>query len=481
MGKNKTPTLTADEIALGKLLRADPLEFCKVACQFTPHRVQVEVLTSPLEYQRSLLPWGRQFGKTKILSVYIAWKIFAERNYSAFLFAPSGEQSRILFDYVAETYAQSEYLQRYAPAQIRGNVLTVGGPQWGSKVEYIKTGLTGEHARGRSVKGKGIIVFDELSSFLYPQEVTQVIEPFLASQGGGEVFLSSPGEVGSFMHELYLDFKGQERLAIEAGRKPRHRVYECTWRDTDHLSPEWVAEQKRTLCKQDREWFYLREYEGKWTKTEGAFFSRDHITACQVTEPLPTGGKGDTWIYSLDPGLDKSPAVLLIARYNAVKRRLEVVECISLVRKSNKYVHEDGGHEKVDGYPDLLDLILDLRKTRPIHRLYEDFGIEKTIGELLQNTFHVNVIDCRIGGYNAKLTALQDLQRSLSAQRIVWEDHRITRQLLEFSAPVNKQSGKYMFPDSNDDIVVALFQLNRYLGDRVESPYLVESGSRAIW
>lgn len=469
-----------DERAVHTYLRSDPVAFCQHVLNVRPHRKQIEVLTSPLERQKSLIPWGRQFGKTTVMSWYLTWKVFAEPDYHAFCFAPSGEQSRLLWERVVHFYETAPYLVRYCSHDVKGHRLMVGGPTWNSSVEYIKTGLTAEKARGRTVQ-KGVIVFDELASFLYPAEITGVLEPLIASQGGGEVFMSSPGEVGGFSHQLYEDLKEQERLALEREETPRHRVYEATWSDTDHLSADFVAEQERILTKQGRRWFFDREYLGAWTKTEGAFFNADDVRACQSRTPLASGDKGSTWIYSLDPGLDRSPAVVLIARWSATLRRLEVVECLSLVRDGNHYI-QDGGHERLSGYPDLLDLLLDLRRERPIYRLYYDPGIEQTLSEILGNRFSVNVVPVRVGGYAAKLTALQDLQRSLASRRIVWEPPRITAQLLGFSAPVNPTTGRFDFPDRDADIVVALCQLNRYLADHVEEPFVMEAvGGRREW
>lgn len=470
----------SDEIVLHNWLRSDPVAFCRHALKFNPHKKQIEVLRAPLERCKSILPWLRQAGKSTIMANFLTHRLFACRNYSAFLFAPSGEQSRLLFDKIVHNYETSDYLRRYTDFKVKGHVLSVGGHAWNSKVEWIKTGLTAENARGRSTSGNGIVVFDEIASFLYPQEIVGVIEPFIAS-GGGEVFLSSPGEVGSFMHGVYLDFKEQEALALADGRTPRHRVYECEWSDTDHISAEFVAEQERILTKQGRRWFFEREYLGKWTKSEGQFFNSADVKSCQSPTTL-TGGSADCWIYSLDPGLDRSPAVLLIARWSPLHRRLEICECLSLVRASNRYVRDGDGHETIDGYPDLLELILERRRERPIHRFYADPGTEKNIPETLKNRFAVNVVECRIGGYAAKLTALQDLQRALSEKRIVWEDGRITRQLLDFAPPKDAVTGRYDFPDSNYDIIAALTQLCRYLGDRVETPFLFDAGGvRTAW
>lgn len=467
----------SDEIAYHRWLRSDPVAFVRHALKKSPHRKQIDVLRSPLEKQKSMLPWGRGFGKSQVIAWYIAHKLYAESNYRAFLFAPSGQQAEELFSKIPLCYETSDYLRRYATWKVTGHKFTVGDARWNSSVEWIKVGLTGEGGRSRHTN-KGLIVFDELSSFLYPQEVTEVLEPLIATQGGGEVFLSSPGEVGSYMHRAYLDFREQETLAVTEGRPPRHRVYEADWTDTEHLSADFVAEQERKLTKDGRRWVYEREYLGRWTKSEGQFFNAQDVKACQLAETLK-GGPLDCWIYSLDPGLDRSPAVLLIARWSPLNRRLEICECLSLVRASNRYVSESDGHETIDDYPELLDVILNRRRERPIFRFYSDPGCERNIGETLRNRFAVNVEECRIGGYSAKLTALEDLRRALSEKRIVWNDPRITAQLLGFAPPVNPQTQRYEFPDADYDIIAALTQLVRYLGDRIETPFVVEAGRRA--
>ena len=467
-----------DELAFHLLLRDDPISFARHACKFEPHSKQIEFLQSPLETCRTAIAWPRRFGKSKIVAAFLCWRLFAIQGYNAYIFAPSGDQSRVLFEYVQNTFETSPYLQRYATFSVKGNRLTVGGKEWGSYVELVKTGLVGENARGRGVQdGKGIIVFDEVNSFLYPNEVTEAIKPYVAP-GGGIVYLGSPGDAGSWWHQTLTDWR-----ALQAEGSKRHKVIDCSYEDVPHIEREFVEVERQEAIKKDRLWVFEREYEGKFTTPQGQFFDREDVEQCHIQGELQ-GGKGDVWIYSLDPGLDRSPSVLLIARFNQILDRLEIVDCRSLVRHTNKHATIDDGHEKIGEYEEIVDLILDLRKSRPIHAFYIDPGCEKNIGERLRNSFRVNVIDCRIGGYNAKLAALKDLQRSLGDQKLVWSDHRITRQLLEFSPPINRQTGRYEFPDKDYDIIAALTQLNRYIGDREVTPFLVEVGTRtrgALW
>lgn len=456
-------------------VRNDPIAFAQLVCGFEPNRAQRRVLTTDLENKRAMLPWGRRFGKSWIVAVYLAHRLFSIPGYNAYIFAPSGDQSSVIFDYIVQIFETSEYLKRYVPFNVKGNALFVGDKDWRSRVEKVKTGLVGDNARGKGVQdGKGLIVFDEIASFIYPEQVTAAIKPYI-SPGGGYVLLSSPGEVGSWMHETYLDWQEQERLGSSM-----HVVFEATWEDCDHIKPEVVAEEKREATAKGRLWEFEREYLGRWTVTDGAFFNAEDVRECQVSGALQ-GSKGDVWVVGVDPGLDASPMVILWARFNPLLDRLEVCDCYSFIRDTNKKADRNDGHIIVTTYEEIITFILDQRKARPIHCLYLDTGIEKHIGERLANSFRINVIPDRIGGYNAKLAALKALQRSLADQRIVWQDHRITSQLLRFSPPINRQSGNYDFPDTDYDIISALCSLNRYLGDVENIPFACVSGGKCEW
>src|SRR5687767_7201867 len=105
MGK-KTRQPTNDEIiasfdndskAFALWLRQNPIAFCKYICGLTPHRAQEEFLNLSFKTSHVMLPWGRQFGKSTIVAFYIAHLLFSQPNYSAFLFAPSGDQTKIIF------------------------------------------------------------------------------------------------------------------------------------------------------------------------------------------------------------------------------------------------------------------------------------------------------------------------------------------------------------------------------------------------
>jgi len=275
------------------------------------------------------------------------------------------DQSSVIFDYIVQVFETSEYLKRYCPFNVKGNALHVGDKDWRSRVEKVKTGLVGDNARGKGVQdGKGLIVFDEIASFTYPEQVTAAIKPYI-SPGGGYVLLSSPGEVGCWMHETYLDWKEQERLGSSM-----HVVFECTWEDIDHIQPEVVAEEKREATAKGRLWEFEREYLGKWTVTDGAFFNAQDVLDCQLTGTLQ-GSKGDVWIYSLDPGLDRSPSVspLLTLPDSELVDGERFIVCRPEGRRIQTYGHEDllapffAERQADDGFPFRRDVVVGFAST----------------------------------------------------------------------------------------------------------------------
>ncbi len=466
----------ADADALLRL-RSDPVLFCRLL-GFTPNKAQVRLLRADLHEQKTLLPWGRGGGKTEGMSYKIPFDCLRFRDFKVYIFSPSADQSKELFDRIPTHLSRCEFPLIRNSFEEAGNTIYFGGDEWGSFVKVLLVGLDASRARGKHVHF-GYLVGDEINSHHDARLIHDVLLPSVGT-GGGIVYMSSPGEIdeSNFMYRTFLDWRELEKEEKARGEKPRHCVMNWTYKDSHHLSRQAALDALREYKRQGRLWFFKREWLGRFTRSAGQFFNAADVQSCHVRDQL-SGARGDTWIYSIDPGLDRSPAVILISRWNPIRRRLEITELISVVRESNKYVDSEAGHARVRDYTDLLDLILRLRQERPISRLYYDPGCEQTIAETLANSHQVPIVPCRIGGYAAKLTALRDLERSLAARRIIWADSRITNQLLRF-APIVKSNGEYEFPDKDYDIIAALTQLNRYLGDRTETPFIVSKHERKV-
>lgn len=475
--------IDGDELALHILLRDDPIVFCKHVLGFTPHTAQAELLRDDLTSQFTLVVGSRQTGKTYGISAKITHDLFAHPGIRIFIYNPSQAQSDVLFSYVHRFFQTSPYLKRFCKFRIKGSKLLVGDEGSESLLEVVRVGVDGKTARGRSVEGNGYVIGDETQGLIGDGwKTAQACEAIASTneRGGGIVYLSSPGDPDdrNFFFATYKDWSEQQQIAESEGRKPRHKVYTFRSSETDHISPDFLRDQHRRYKAAGREWIYLREHESAWVKAEGLFFHDADVRQCCVDD-ITEGGRLDSFVWSMDPGGRKSPAVIMVGRFKQSLSRIEVVTARSFIF-AEKYKPNDG-HEPINEYQELVDVCCDLRRRYPCAWFGVDPNCEKSMTERLKNTFHFPIKDICVGGYNAKMTFLRDLQRALQEQSIVWTDRRITEQLLAFAPPKNPTTGHYEFPDTDFDFIVCLGMLVRYLGDRINTPYAVITAGGVTW
>lgn len=462
------------ELSVHEQLRSDPILFAEKICGIEPHNKQAEFLRLHVwKNYRVMLPWGRQFGKSISTSVLIAYCLFAFKNFRVYLFAPSGDQTKQIFDNVVSIFQTSPYLKQFCKTNIKGDTLKVGGPEWGSFVELVRVGLTGDLGRGRSSKGvgKSLIVFDEFSQFLYPEQVLGALTPIIAA-GGGQILLSSPGDPGSAMHRIYEDWKEQSKT------NPRYRVIDCDWRDTEHITQEWVDDQQRHHSSMGTTWIFEREILGKWVAPANTWFAHEDIQRC--LEPnLTRGNTKDVYVWGCDPGGrgKDSAFVITIARLNQSINRLEVVDVRSFKFENHKYRTKKDGSETIQEYDQIIEICCDLRNQFPPVWFGIDPNTERSLAEQLEK-LQFPISEICVGGYSQKLTFLEDLKRAIAEKRIVWNDPRITRQLQNFCPRRDEHTQRWKFPEANADIIITLGQLYRYLGEREFTPFAVSVGKR---
>ena len=465
------------ELTVHEQLRNDPIAFCEKVLGFTPHKGQVELLKSDLTALYTLIVGTRQTGKTFGTAAKVAYDLFAKPGIRIFVYNPSADQSDVLMDYVRRFYKNSPYLKQYCNTKIRGTKFYVGENE--SLLEVVKVGIDGSTARSRSVEGNGYVISDETQGLFDGWTIAQATEPFALTNknAGGLLYLSSPGDPdeSNFFYSTYKDWSEQQKIAENEGRTPKHKVLTYKASDNPTISPEKLAEARRRYKAAGQEWRYLREYESQWVMAEGQFFSERDVKQC-VSDNLPKGGRLDTYVWSMDPGGRKSPAVIMVGRFNQTLSRIEVIDVRSFIFE-NKYKPHDG-NEAISEYEELVDVCVDLRRKYPPTWFGVDPNCEKSLTERLKNTFQFPIVNLCVGGYNAKTTFLRDLERALAETNIVWSDRRVTEQLLAFAPPKNERTGRYEYPDKNYDLIVCLGMLVRYLGERQYTPFAVSIGQR---
>ncbi len=453
-------------------LRNDPVLFAEKVCGILPHRKQREFLNLPVwQNYRLMLPWGRQFGKSLSTSILIAYCIFAFKNFRVFLFAPSGDQTKQIYDNVVSIYQTSPYLQRYCKIKIKGDKLEVGGPDWGSYVELVRVGLTGDLGRSRSSKGQGktIIVFDEFSQFIYPEQILGSLTPIIAA-GGGQILLSSPGDPGSAMHRIYEDWTEQSKS------NDRYRVIDCDWTDTDHITEEWVEDQRRHHTAMGTLWIFEREILGRWVAPANTWFRHEDIQRC-IENNIKRGTPKHTYVWGCDPGGRgrKSAFVIIISRLNQATSQLEVVDLRSFKFENHKYKTDKSGSEVVSEYDQIIEICCDLRHQYPPVWVGFD-NYERALAEQLENLqFPISIVST--SSNSQKCEFFDDLRRAIAERRIIFNHQTIIRELQNFCPRRDRTKVGWVFPEGYDSLI-CLGQLYRYLGERTIKPFAVSIGTR---
>ena len=473
MGKSKKPILTDDAQAFALFLRDDPIAFCRHICKLNPHPAQKEFLTLNLiDGMHVCLPWFRQGGKSTIVAFYICWALFSIQGFRAFLFAPSGDQTKEIYNKICHIYETSPFLKRYIPAKQTGDTLTVGNADWDAKVELVRTGLTGDLGRGRSSSGKGIIVFDEFAHFLYGQQLRGSLTPIIAS-GGGEVVLSSPGDPGSPMHRLYETWK-----AFHSEGNSKYRVIECDWKQCPHITADWIESQRKEHESQGTQWIFEREILGRWVAPANTWFAHADIERC-VLPSRPTHKRGDVYVWGMDAaGRGRSAFVVMIATFNQALGRMEVIDLRSFMFTNHKYRRDDTGSEIVKDFDQIEEILCDLRDQYPPAWIGFDPNTERSLFGRLENVYRLPMSEILVGGYQQKERFLVSLRKGISEGKVVWSDERITDQLRKFCPRKEETTGRWKWPETNTDIIVALGNIYQYLGEMDITPFDVTTGNR---
>lgn len=450
-------------------LCADPVLFCQVALGFDPNPAQKKVLTAdpPLYASHTILDWGRQFGKSVIAGAILVYYMVTIPGFRAFVMSPSGKQSNHIMEYVQEFLGKCQLPIEW---RRKGDTIYIGNEPEQSQCTLIRTGLTGAGARGASTKGKkSLLVWDEFGSYHYQGLIRSTTARIGDSSRSGELIVSSPTYVGSDYHKLCCLWSALESEAQERGDTVRYRVIPCKWSSTTHIDRERMRESYQEAKTLGRVSEWRREH-GAWVQASNAWFPESLIRSCE-DPTIPPLTKGDTSIWSMDLGGRRSPAVILLSRFNSQLGRIEVSECLSYVIEGNRYA-KAGEHQVLTDHIELVDVCQGLRRQYGAPSLfYWDPNVEHSLGETLQSTgFPMEPIGIR--SHDAKVAELKALERAMAEQRIVWKDPCISDELRAF-APQLKDTGKWDFPDHGYDRICCLGFLCHWFADNASQPFAV--------
>lgn len=386
----------------------------------------------------------------------------SEPDMRIFVMSSSGKLSNHIVDYMRGILEKSTYAKQYIEWRHKGDTITIGGKEWDSSCTLIRTSLHGQGARGYSTRGKGLVIWDEFQTFYDSAEIKQVTGALIAS-GGGSLIVSSPSWKGSHFHRLYEYYKTEQGGG-------RYHVFEAEWTDTNHLTAEWIAEQRKEAEATGSLSLFEKEILGRWVSPKNVFFDDAIISRCEVPA-LPKLSKGDTAVWAMDLGGRKSPAVIILSRFNAAQRRLEITDCLSFILEGNRYI-SPGNAQTIRQHQELVDVCIGLRETYKTPTVfYYDPRTENSIGEQLENIgFPMEPVN--VGSYHTKLSMLRSLERTMIEGRIAWNDTTISDEFRAFAPPMDAD-GRYDFPDKMYDRIFCCGALAEYFGERRSVPFTI--------
>jgi Terminase large subunit, T4likevirus-type, N-terminal len=227
-------------------------------CGLPPDPWQRAVLRSRSD--RTLLLCCRQAGKSTVTGVLGLAQAVLEPDSLVLILSPSLRQSGELFRKVVGFY---NALGCPVPAdQVSATTLSLEN---GSRV----VSLPGDHSTIRGFSGPKLVIVDEAA--LVDDALFVAVNPMLAVSRGRLVLLSTPmGKRGVFY----------EQWTSEGGPWERTKV---TAHDCPRISPEFLAEQRRTLGER---WF-KQEYLCSFEETIDQVFATDSILAAFDSDEAP--------------------------------------------------------------------------------------------------------------------------------------------------------------------------------------------------
>lgn len=240
-------------------LASDPVAFVRTA-GFEPYDYQIDVLRS--RSKRIILNWSRQAGKSTVTSYLPIHRAHYVPGSTILILGPGERQAKMLLDKV---YEALDAIGRDAIPLEVDNVLELQLAN-GSRI----VALPGKDGTVRGYTAD-LVIIDEASRV--PDSLYKTVRPMLAATNGVLILLSTPFGKRGFFHEIFTgDSPHWERHEVPVSRVP-------------HISPEFIAEERRELP----ELWFAQEYECAFLDEIGAVFTLEQIQRAlsdATVEPL---------------------------------------------------------------------------------------------------------------------------------------------------------------------------------------------------
>lgn len=258
----------------------------------------------------------RKAGKTVMALMYLFMKAFLHRGYAT-VKSPRNEIRTARFTYIAPTYKQGRDIAWDLMKSIVPSSLLVKRPNE-TNLEIRMRCSTGDHVlmnikgadKEDSLRGPGLqfALLDEMG-YMKPHVWPQIIQPELASTGGGALFIGTPNGRDHFYQLFSI---GRDRVSEEwrswllPATKPTHGFAEDTPRGPELLSGNFLEEAKKEVTQK----FYDQEYECEFQDDAGMVFDRIEQNVVDEFREFPESGH--RYRIGFDPALREDWSVFTV-------------------------------------------------------------------------------------------------------------------------------------------------------------------------
>lgn len=277
---------------------------------YVPHPKQVEAHNAVEEYNRLVLFWGRQVGKTLWAVNHLWMQALRQQGQYFFVLKTYTQAEQVVWEQyrhmIPEALRAKEDASDLAITfpHVQGTLKMPDGtletfdhdesiPP--SMVRFLGSDKADSH---RGLKAHGL-VFDEYAD-QNPDNWDSVYQPMFSTTDGWAVFMGTPKGYNHW-YETVMD----------AQENPEWFFSRATWRDNPAITPEFIAKVRADAERKGRLNTFLQEYELEFRSVEGSVypdFKRDVHCAIKP-EDIPEQGA----IYAaVDFGWENPTAVLFV-------------------------------------------------------------------------------------------------------------------------------------------------------------------------
>jgi hypothetical protein len=269
---------------------------------YTPHDKQIAAHRAVEEYNRAVLFWGRQVGKT-VWALNHAWLAAARRQGRYFIIFKTYSQAK---DVIWQQYlhfipdalrvqTNTTELSITFP-HIRGKIVLPDGTVFEadhdpslppSSIQLLGSDQADSH---RGMKAHGMI-FDEYAD-QDPANWGAVYEPMFSTTDGWAVFMSTPKGYNHW-YDMVMDARENKAWFYS----------EATWRDNPAIDPKFIERVRSEAERRGELNTFLQEYELEFRSVENAVFP-EFDRNVHVVEPSEFPQEG-TLIAGIDFGWDE--------------------------------------------------------------------------------------------------------------------------------------------------------------------------------